>query len=340
MPWNLTSLAAGCGRMWSWRRGSGGVARGEAARVPTERGAAVRGVAVRAARRVRAGLSKAERARLTAAATRMGADCAVLDRALASGVPLPAVHELAAQWESFTPAERAFIRDPLGGATPGPLSILGVPARQVDQTTCGAASLAMLLMVNNPGVAAWVATGRGTPVHPDAPAHSGTPSHPDAVLHRWEALQHAVHRRVRRRGLVFFPWPKALGTPPWRVPHVARYAGVRYAGRLVDDRSPAAVERLLAHAAAAVTDGIPVPLFVGADSRIGVQGLVPRHVVLLVARHGEDAFAVYEPGAGRIDVVADAAWTDGAVTGTKQAAWGFWWRPAWVFLPRRRTLRA
>ena len=95
------------------------------------------------------------------------------------------------------------------------------------------------------------------------------------------------------------PWPARYGTPPWGAARIARFPGVRYTHRMVDDTDVAAVRSVLARVAGAVTSGVAVPLYCGGDSARGWGTAVPRHVVLAVgARPGR--LDVWEPSQGAL----------------------------------------
>ncbi|MFP3712979.1 hypothetical protein [Puerhibacterium sp. TATVAM-FAB25] len=217
--------------------------------------------------------------------------------------------------------------DPAGDARPA-------PARQVDETTCGSAVLALLAMAGDPALALRVARG--------APARA------------FGALQLRAHRATSRGGAV--PWPQALGTPPWAAARVARCGAVRYTHAVVDvaDVPCAAPDPVLDAALAAARAGVPVPLFTGGDLRGGWRAAVPRHVVLLVAvdaapgpdggAHGADEAAtarLYEPSSATVHTVplaalrrpGDAAPHERAAL---TAALGGWPHVAWALLPRTR----
>lgn len=283
------------------------------------------------ARRLEAA-SPADRKALEAALSELGNDSPVVERAIASGAPLDAVAMLAAAWESLDAGAKALVRDPLSRRDPGPVTWGRVTATQIDQTTCGAATMAMMLMMGDPLVALWVASGRrGGPYMPPEVFEvdvRGGAIH--TVADRWGSLQWAIHDRVTRHGLGPLPWPRAYGTPPWRVNNLTRFAGLRFRGVLVDDARADELAALAAHARAALADGIPVPLYASGDSARGLDSVVPRHVVLLVGVDG-DAFLVYEPSSGalhRLDLEA--------VGGGPVAALGNWNRAAWAVLPKVR----
>ncbi len=274
--------------------------------------------------------SPADRKALEAALSELGNDAPVVERAIATGAPLDAVAMLAAEWATLDADAKALVRDPLSRRDQGPVTWSRVTATQVSETTCGAAAMAMMLMMGDPLVALWVAAGRrGGPYMPpevfEADVRGGAIH---TVADRWDSLQLAIHDRVTRHGLGLLPWPRAFGTPPWRVNNLTRFAGLRFRGVLVDDARADEIAALAAHTRAALADGIPVPLYASGDSARGLDSVVPRHVVLLVGVDG-DAFLAYEPSSGalhRLDLES--------VGGGPVAALGNWNRVAWAVLPR------
>ena len=283
------------------------------------------------ARRLEAA-SPADRKALEAALSELGNDAPVVERAIATGAPLDAVAILAAAWESLDADAKALVRDPLSRRDPGPVTWSRVTASQVNQTTCGAAAMAMMLMMGDPLVALWVASGRrgGAYMPPEVLEADVRGGAHHTVADRWDALQLGIHDRVTRHGLGPLPWPRAYGTPPWRVDNLTRFAGLRFWGAIIDDARADEVAAFAAHARAALADGIPVPLYASGDSARGLDSVVPRHVVLLVGVDG-DAFLVYEPSSGalhRLDL--------SAVGGEPVAALGNWNRLAWAVLPKER----
>ena len=290
----------------------------------------------RCARRLEASDS-ADRKALEAALADAGQDAPVIERAIASGAPVAAVAALAASWAGLEPYQRGIIRHPLGAVVPGRVEWHGVHVTQVDQTTCGSASMAIMLMMGDPCVAAWVVAGPRASWYlpPEARAAERAADAVGQRLHtvgqRWDALQYALQQRSTRRALGPFPWPRAYGTPPWRVDNVTRYAGVRFRGTMIDDAVADEVAALAVHARAALADGIPVPLYASGDSTRGLDTVIPRHVVLLVGVDGE-AFLAYEPSSGavhRLDLAPD---------GEKPLpALGHWNRVVWAVLPRMRV---
>ena len=331
MGWTLTSLAARAGRLVGatpgWRS-AGQVAH---AREVAEHGVRADGATVTArvyARRLEAA-SPADRKALEAALSELGDDAAVIERATASGAPLTAVAALAAAWHRLPDTAKETIRRPAGRGI-GPVRFGSIRAVQVDQTTCGAAAMAMMLMQGDPFVAAWVATGRSLGDHLPSEAAAALEHGPRTIEERWHALQRVLHGATTSRGLGLAPWPRAFGTPPWRVDDVTRYSGLRFRGAILDDTDPLAMEAALAHGSAALRDGIPVPLYAGGDSGGGLDQVMPRHVVLLTART-EAGLEVYEPSSGRVLPLGVDRFVDG---GGKEPALGHWSRLSWMVLPR------
>lgn len=271
----------------------------------------------------------ADRKAMETALAELGNDSPVVERAIASGAPLDAVAVLAAAWGTLDSPARALMRNPLTRHDAGPVDWGRAVATQVSPTTCGAASMAMMLMMGDPLVAMWVAAGRqgGVYVPPEVLAVEVRGAALHTVADRWDALQLSLHDAVTRHGLGPFPWPQAYGTPPWRVDNVVRCARLRFRGVLVDDARADEVSALVSHARAALADGVPVPLYVSGDSDRGLEGVVPRHVVLLVGVDGED-FLIYEPSSGAVHRHRFV------VGGGKAAALGNWNRVAWAVLPR------
>ena len=287
--------------------------------------------------REQARASAADAKALDVAVAAMVTDRHVVERAVAAGAPLTAVAALASAWGRLPEEVRDVVRSPVGGGA-GPVLLGKVPATQVDQTTCGAAVMAMMLMMGDPLVAAWVMTGRsfGGYLPPEVVGAVGLDGEVRTIEQRWNGLQRVLHTAVTRRALGVAPWPRSLGTPPWGVARVTRFAGVAFRGVVVDDAHADTVTAAVAHASAALRDGIPVPIYTSGDSRLGLDTVVPRHVVLLVGRT-ESGFLVYEPGSGRVVPLAEARLYG---PGPREAAYGNWTRAVWLILPRpARTLR-
>lgn len=336
MAWTLVGLVARAGRTLGVRRAALSASIEERAQRVIAHAADRPDVAARACVRRLQALSAADRRAVEVAFEAFGSDSPVVERAMASGAPVPAVAALAAAWETIDPGVRAVVRHPLGARRPGPVTWDGIAATQVDQTTCGAASMAMMLMMGDPLVAAWVASGRrGGWYLPPEPLEAVVAA--DAVGHglhtvreRWDALQRVMHARVSRHGLGLAPWPRSLGTAPWRIDNVTRYSGLRFRGVLVDDERHDEIDALATQVRAALADGIPVPLYAAGDSQRGWSTVVPRHVVLVVDTDG-DSLVVYEPSSGALH-----RWHPTTASASRQAALGGWNRVVWAILPRWR----
>ena len=265
------------------------------AAVATASGLAQRGerpedtVFARVAARRLATANPADRKALETAISEVGVDRDVIERATASGAPIAAIAGLAARWESLPAPARAVVRSPLKAGSVGQVKWGTTHAIQVDQTTCGAASLSIMAMITDPFVALWVATGQSiAPYMPPEVLNvetAGLPAH--TLEDRWVALQRVLHVATTRSAVGPLPWPRSFGTPPWRVDNVARCAGIKFRGMVVDDADGADLAAAIAHSSASLRDGIPVPMYVGGDSSLGVGTAVPRHVVLLVGRDGD-----------------------------------------------------
>ncbi|MCB2411692.1 hypothetical protein LGT39_02370 [Demequina sp. TTPB684] len=331
MAWTLVALAARAGRALGGRRAFVSTAATGRADALVAAAPDHPDVFARVCARRLEVASPADRKALEAALSELGNDAPVVERAIASGAPLDAVAILAAAWSTLDADAKALVRDPLTRRDAGPVTWSRVTATQVSATTCGAASMAMMLVMGDPLVALWVATGRrgGAYMPPEVLAAEVRTRVLHTVADRWDALQLAIHDAVTRRGLGVAPWPQTYGTPPWRVNNETRFAGLRFRGALVDDSRADEVAALAAHARAALADGIPVPLYVSGDSARGLDSVVPRHVVLLVGVDG-DGFLVYEPSSGAVHR------HEFLVGGGKSAALGHWNRVAWAVLPRTR----
>ncbi|WP_435735384.1 hypothetical protein V5D56_10970 [Cellulosimicrobium sp. PMB13] len=290
-----------------------------------------------------------------------------LDRARGAGHPDGVVAGLARVLPALSVEARHEVVDPFGrgpslartdGPAVRPLVLGGAPARQVDGTTCGSAALALLAAAGDPVLALWLVTGvvlddastastgtgadpvPGPPAAGDRPPGDGPPGRAE---HRWRGLQQVVKARTGRRALGPFPWPGALGTPPWGAARTARYAGVRFTHHVVDgDRGSSVLDAALDAAA----HGVPVPLFTGGDLSAGVAAAVPRHVVLLVAADAASpehiATAdeprvrrcwVYEPSSGAVHRLDAAHLAAGAEVAAVRRALGGWPHVVWAVLP-------
>jgi hypothetical protein len=184
---------------------------------------------------------------------------------------------------------------------------------QPDQRTCGAAVLVRARMRHDPAYDTFIRTGTH-PVTGDVLA--GTAEERFAT----EAL--ATHARtngtVDALGRAQWPWPRALGTPPWGLAReMTRACGRR--GSTYDPvpvlHRPGCWSRL----AAALRTGHAVPLYTGSR-------LLPRHVVL--ATHvvaDASGLRVYDPARGASYAVSRDAFTDGRLPG--------WPKPWFIVVP-------
>jgi hypothetical protein len=276
------------------------------------------------------------------AAVRVPADVDLreaLARVAASGHPPESASALAELWDGLSPLTRVQVARPLTAGSGGYLRLGSRRAVQTSSTTCGSAVLVALLAAGDPVVATWLVTGRRLGSLPAeiaavAGAAADEPDADDAPLRRFAAAQGAMQRATSRRGLGLVSWPAAFGTPPWTAARHARYPGVRYSHRPVDDADRPAMQRLLAWLRSSLDRGIPVPLYTGGDLVRGVTSAVPRHVVLAVPP-GPGAptgvVSLYEPGSGRIH---DLAPHELVARSAAHPALGDWTHVCWAVLPR------
>ncbi|MDO5495553.1 MAG: hypothetical protein Q4G64_07565 [bacterium] len=216
----------------------------------------------------------------------------------------------------------------------------GALAVQADETSCGAACLVMLAATGDPVLAGWLDSG-------ELPAGVGLgdlpPEIPALALGaeldaggRFAAAQQVVRGLTRSRGLGPLPWPRSLGTAPWAAARVARFPGVRYVSRPVDDRG-AAGQEMLSLVLNALRQGLPVLLYTGGDRGTGLATAMPRHVVLAVPGEGRvttegvPVVSIYEPHSGNVFEVP----ADSLVDRTERSrALGGWTHVQWVVLPQ------
>ncbi|GAB2457180.1 hypothetical protein [Xylanimonas ulmi] len=238
--------------------------------------------------------------------------------------------DVAAALAELSDASRRSVLDPLGRTGPsgrvgyptrvslpflarGAERVPTAPARQIDETTCGAAVLTALAMAGDPRLALRVARD---------------------PQRQFAALQRRAHRACARE---LPPWPRRYGTAPWAAAAVARFAGVRYTHRVVGAGERGAA--VLAAAVAAAASGVPVPLFSGGDLGGGWQTAAPRHVVLLVDARDEAGGVVrlYEPSSATAHTVPTSALLapeQARERGALTAALGAWPHVVWALLPR------
>ncbi len=234
--------------------------------------------------------------------------------------------------------------------TPAPAEILqtlrearvefgGATAAQADETSCGAAALVMLNATGDGVLAQWLETGE----LPDLPAGELPPEIPAAATRarlgaaeRFRAAQEAVRSAATARTIGPLAWPRSLGTPPWGAARAARFPGVRYASRPVDDRG-AAGQEMLALILNALGRGYPVLLYTGGNRGTGLTTALPRHVVLAVpgegrvTPQGEPVISIYEPHSGHIFELPASDLVDRT---ERSRALGGWTHVQWLVLPR------
>ncbi|MCC2310153.1 hypothetical protein [Cellulomonas chengniuliangii] len=270
-------------------------------------------------------------------------------RERASGLPAAAAADLVARVDGLSDREAWQVVDPLRPAPgTGVLRFGTAAARQVDETACGAAVLAMIAAHADPAVALWLVTGDVPGRRPPVLEGLGSSTGPAGRL---AGLQAALHVRSTRRAVLgVLPWPTALGTPPWGAARVASELGARAGGQrstsyrsvMLDDTRPDEIGGMLARVRCALAQGVPVPLYTGGDTSDGWAAAVPRHVVLLTgldtaADTAETAgLRVYEPSSGREHVLAEHALLDG---GAPRAAYGGWSHVCWALLPAQPAAR-
>lgn len=162
---------------------------------------------------------------------------------------------------------------------------LGAAVRQYEATTCGTTCLIVARAEHDPRYALALTSGD--------------------FAQAFRAARRSVHDETNRW------YPRFAGTSPrgmavW----LTRHLGGKHRWRLVDDRDPRDVSRALRDVLAAVDDGRPAPVLVGA--------VVPRHYVLVVGHH-DGSVLVFEPTAGRTVAVPDREFLVGGLA----AALGF-----------------
>ncbi len=338
MKWQATTILARLGKALGLRRrwrDAGSVRRAMrlAQRASEE---AIPAAWYRAYERALAALSEEDRFKFAKLLVDLDAEAqGVAQRGLASGAPISAIIGLIRSWKDLTDAERDMALGPVREGKEGPVNLAGTPARQVDDTTCGAAAMAVMLMIGDPFVGIWIASGRSF-FHYLPPEVARIPRRTWLMTpgERWEGLQKSIHVDTVRRGLfLLVPWPRSFGTPPWRVDNHTRFLGLKFHGGIVDDTDETDLDAMITRATAALIDGIPVPLYASGDSSRGLDTVVPRHVVLLthVIKGG---FLAYEPASAEQHFISDKQLREG---GTGLKALGNWSHVSWMILPKAKT---
>lgn len=250
-------------------------------------------------------------------------------------VPLPdPVAVLGPVWDRLAPRTRDAVRDPV--------RLLVGAGRQTDATTCGSAVLVMLAAAGDPVLALWLAAGllpddagpaadRRPPELAHAPVARLTALADAPVRARFAVLQRVLKHRTNTGALLGLPWPATLGTPPWGAARVARFGGLRFGHRVIDDTDPVHLAGVLRDVDAALARGVPVPLYTGGDTGQGWATAVPRHVVLAIPDlHADGVLAVWEPSVGRVLAISRGDLAAGA----PRPAFGGWSHLAWAVLPK------
>lgn len=164
-------------------------------------------------------------------------------------------------------------------STSGDLTYHGSLVDQVDNTTCGSASILMVRVMADPLYALYLTTGGST---------DPSMAEPMQFKARLAAEEQRIHGSTNE------VWPQRLGTSPWGLTsELNRYAdatGTTYRWRLVvgtrGGGNPA-----LRDAVTAVDNGQPVPVLIG--------DWVPRHYVLMVGQDGSDLL-FYDPSTAAV----------------------------------------
>lgn len=229
---------------------------------------------------------------------------------------------------------RAGVRRPRPGVFPagtGQVRLGSVTAAQPDGVTCAATGLLLLNAAYDQRLATWLTAGDVPLTSP--PEIAGVS--PEALASpdpraRLAAAAAAVHRRVTRRTLGPFDWPRAYGTPPWGIAREARVPDVRYRHRPVDDRDGPLMDQVIAMLVAATTAGVPVPVYTGGHWARGWMSAAPRHLVLVLPTDDPERLRIYEPGRGKVIAIAP---DELRARTTPHAAFGGWTNLAWVLIP-------
>lgn len=175
--------------------------------------------------------------------------------------------------------------------------------RQFSPAMSGPASLIVLRALADPAYSLWLTTG--THLDPARPA-DGLP-----FEYRFREQQSRVHDAMARRALGPAPWPGFLGLPPWALARfVNRFtllAGARFGWQSADGADPGRAQELVDAALAALTAGVPVPVYLGRSGE--------RHVVLAFQQVGPGTLRLYDPARGEILDVGAAALAGGGLAG-------------------------
>ena len=166
---------------------------------------------------------------------------------------------------------------------------------QQSPVTCGSACLTVARMLVNPTFAHWITTGEG----PRADAPPGA-----TEQERFAAYEKVVMRRTNRLlaagGRLNLPWPRSLGTPPWgarkELEFGASRRGTQYQLRLLRPLGRSGLRAAHGRLVDVVGDGEPALLYIG-------NGVLPRHVTLVLPGDGDRLLDVYDPATGRVTLL-------------------------------------
>jgi hypothetical protein len=166
---------------------------------------------------------------------------------------------------------------------------------QQSPVTCGSACLTVARMLVNPAFARWIVTGEGP--RGDAPAGA-------TEKERFAAYERVVMGRTNRLYAggrrLNVPWPRSLGTPPWgarkELEFGASRRGTDYELRAVRPLTRGALREAHARLVEVVADGEPALLYIG-------NGVLPRHVTLVLPGDGDRVLDVYDPATGQVTLL-------------------------------------
>ncbi len=190
----------------------------------------------------------------------------------------------------------------------------------------------MLAATGDPKLMEWLETGQHAGARPPEVPEG---YYPDAAS-RIAAAQRHLKRRTSSQAIGPFGWPDRLGTPPWTAAREARFPGVRYTHRAVDDRG-AGGEQMTNLLVNALRAGYPVLVYSGGTTTQGAATALPRHVVLAVpgaevriTAAGDEVISLYEPSEGLVHEVRASDLRDRT---TPMRALGNWSHVQWLCLP-------
>lgn len=199
-----------------------------------------------------------------------------------------------------------------------------VPVQQ-SHTTCGSASLTVARMLVNAPFARWIRTGLGKDARDDDIPDASTQDQ------RFAAYEQVVAGRtnalVGAGGRLQFPWPRALGTPPWGACNELEFGAAdpradydvewfRFARRGRLDEAYTTLQHR-------VREGRPALLYIG-------NAWSPRHVVLVMPATRGQELDVYEPSIGRVVDLPRRTFVERRL---RMAGWDVAWAAVWDDAP-------